>query len=47
LDAVIAAPKYHKVLFENERLRVLEVTLEPNDEEPVGGCPQKNEIVIE
>jgi hypothetical protein len=34
-DAVIAAPKHHKVLFENHRLRVLEVTLEPNDEEPV------------
>lgn len=35
LDAVIAAPKHHKVLFENERLRVLEVTLEPQDEEPL------------
>jgi hypothetical protein len=35
LDAVIAAPKHHKVLFESERLRVLDVTLEPNDEEPV------------
>ena len=35
LDAVSAAPKHHKVLFENDRLRVLEVTLEPNDEEPV------------
>jgi hypothetical protein len=35
LDAVVAAPKHHKVLFENERLRVLEVTLEPQDEEPV------------
>jgi hypothetical protein len=35
LDAVIAAPKYHKVLFENERMRLLEVTLEANDEEPV------------
>ena len=35
LDAVKAAPKHHKVLFENERVRVLEVTLEPNDEEPV------------
>jgi hypothetical protein len=32
---VIAAPKHHKVLFESERLRVLEVTLESNDEEPV------------
>lgn len=35
LDAVKAAPRHHKVLFENERVRVLEVTLEPNDEEPV------------
>jgi hypothetical protein len=35
LDAVTAAPKQHKVLFENERLRVLEVTLEGQDEEPV------------
>jgi len=35
LDAVIAAPKHHKVLFENGQLRVLEITLEPNDEEPV------------
>ncbi|MFT3973219.1 MAG: hypothetical protein QM699_07155 [Amaricoccus sp.] len=35
LDAVAAAPANHKVLFENERLRVLEVILEPGDEEPV------------
>jgi hypothetical protein len=35
LDAVIADPKHHKILFENERLRVLEVTLEHNDEEPI------------
>ena len=35
LDAVAAAPRHHKVLFENERLRVLEVTLEPDHEEPV------------
>ena len=27
LDAVIAAPKHHKVLFENDRLRVLDVIL--------------------
>ena len=30
LDAVTAAPDHHKVLFENDQLRVLEVTLEPN-----------------
>lgn len=35
LDAVAAAPKHHKVIFENDNLRVLEVTLEPHDEEPV------------
>ena len=35
LDAVKAAPKHHKVIFENDRVRVLEVTLEPHDEEPV------------
>ena len=35
LDAVSAAPAHHKVLFENDRLRVLEVTLSPQDEEPV------------
>ena len=34
-DAVAAAPKHHRVIFENEHLRVLEVTLEPNDEEPI------------
>jgi len=35
LDAVIAAPRHHRVLFENDSLRVLEVTLESNDEEPL------------
>lgn len=35
LDAVIAAPANHRVIFENDRLRVLEVTLEPDEEEPV------------
>ena len=34
LDAVVAAPANHIVLFENERLRVLEVILEPDEEEP-------------
>jgi len=35
LDAVVAAPANHKVIFENDRLRVLEVTLEADEEEPV------------
>jgi hypothetical protein len=32
-DAVTAAPKNHKVVFENDRLRVLEVTLASGEEE--------------
>jgi hypothetical protein len=35
LDAVIAAPSNHKVIYENDRLRVLEVILEPDEEEPI------------
>jgi hypothetical protein len=35
LDAVIAAPRQHKVLYENDNIRVLEVTLDSEDEEPV------------
>lgn len=35
LDAVKAAPRNHRVIYENENLRVLEVTLEPGEEEPV------------
>lgn len=34
LRAVIAAPNDNKVIFENQRLRVLEVILEPDEEEP-------------
>ena len=39
LDAVAAAPKHHRVLFENDKLRVLEVTLESDDEEPGDDVP--------
>lgn len=35
LDAVIAAPKHHKLLFENERVRVLEVRIAPGELVPV------------
>jgi hypothetical protein len=34
LDAVVAAPNSHGVVFENEHVRVLEVTLEPGAHEP-------------
>jgi len=35
LDAVKAAPEIHKVIFENEHVRVLEVTVPPHSKEPI------------
>jgi hypothetical protein len=35
LDAVAAAPKNHKVLLENDRVRVLDVTVAPGEREAV------------
>lgn len=35
LDAVAAAPKNHKVVLENDKVRVLEVTVQPGEKEPV------------
>lgn len=34
LDAVAAAPNSHRVVFENDLVRVLEVTVEPGVREP-------------
>lgn len=34
LDALIAAPDSHRLLFENDRVRVLEVVIEPGAREP-------------
>jgi len=35
LDAVIAAPDNHKIIMENDKVRVLEVTLAPGETEEV------------
>jgi hypothetical protein len=37
LEAVNAAPKIHKILFENDRLRLLEVTIHAGEQEPMHG----------
>jgi quercetin dioxygenase-like cupin family protein len=34
LDAVVAAPNSHRVVFENEKVRVLEVSVPPGTREP-------------
>ncbi|KAK0332509.1 hypothetical protein LTR94_024556 [Friedmanniomyces endolithicus] len=35
LDAVAAAPAHHRILLENDQVRVLEVTVGPGETEPV------------
>lgn len=35
LDATVAAPQNHKVLFENDEVRVLEVSVAPKTREPL------------
>jgi hypothetical protein len=35
LDAVSAAPRHHTLMFENDRVRVLEVRIAPGDTVPV------------
>ncbi|MGH9968240.1 MAG: cupin domain-containing protein [Pyrinomonadaceae bacterium] len=35
LDATVAAPQNHKIVLENERVRVLEVIVQPGEREPV------------
>ena len=35
LDAVIAAPRHHQVLFENDRVRVLDTRIAPGDTVPL------------
>jgi mannose-6-phosphate isomerase-like protein (cupin superfamily) len=35
LDATVAAPGNHKILFENDDVRVLEVTVAPGTQEPM------------
>jgi hypothetical protein len=35
LDAMVAAPGYHRLLFENEHVRVLEVRIPPGHTVPV------------
>lgn len=35
LDALVAAPDHHTLLFENDRVRVLDTCIKPGDETPV------------
>ena len=35
LDALVAAPKHHRLLLENDRVRVLDTVIEPGDRTPI------------
>jgi len=35
LDALVAAPKHHRLLFENDRVRVLDTRIAPGDTVPL------------
>jgi hypothetical protein len=37
MDAPVAAPKNHKILFENENISLLEVTIQPGEQEKLHG----------
>ena len=39
LDAVVAAPAHHTIVFENDRVRVLDTRVEPGDTVPLHTHP--------
>jgi hypothetical protein len=47
LDGVEAAPETHKVIFENEHVRVLKVTIPPHGKEPVHTHCRPSTIYVE
>ncbi len=47
MDAAKVASKTHKTLFENDKVRVLEVTIQPGEKEPVHTHPYKSITIVE
>lgn len=45
-DAVTTAPHMHKVVFENDKVRVLEVLVKPKDKAAMHGHPENIVYVI-
>jgi len=46
LDGPTAAPDHHKVIFENERVRVLETTIRAGERTPPAHPPGADLVVI-
>jgi len=47
LDALIAAPNSHRLLFENDRVRVLEIVIEPGAREPEHTHPWPSVMIVD
>ena len=47
MDAVVAAPKNHKVLYEDDRIRILDVTVLPSEKENVHDHPWPSVLIID
>ena len=47
LDAVVAAPESHKILFENENLRVVEVVIPPGQKEPIHTHKWRSVMIVD
>jgi hypothetical protein len=45
-DAIAAAPDNHRVVFENEKVRVLEVTIKSGEKEPLHTHPMPSVMTI-
>ena len=45
-DAIAAAPDHHRVVFENEKVRVLEVTIKPGEKEPFHVHPMPSVMTV-
>jgi predicted metal-dependent enzyme (double-stranded beta helix superfamily) len=45
-DAIAAAPDHHRVIFENEKVRVLEVTIKPGEKEPFHVHPMPSVMTV-
>ena len=46
LDAMNAAPEHHKILFENEQVRVLDTCINPGGQTPVHAHPWPSVLYI-
>ncbi len=46
-DAAIVSPGTHKIVFENDKVRVLEVIIQPGEKEPVHTHPYKSITIVQ